>query len=120
MQEAWRRYWAPLFSASADHRVVATAKRMALAQSPEAVARGITAFHSRRSRIDFLARFSRPVIVVAGADDTAPGLKTSAAQSEAAPLGSLHILTGCGHYVPLERPGELNAILRTVIAAQYN
>jgi len=120
MERAWRHYWAPLFSASADKDVIATGKRIALAQSPEAVARGITAFHSRPSRLDFLSGYPGPIVVVTGADDTAPGPKTSAAQAEAAPMGSLHVIAESGHYVPLERPSELNAILRTLIAAQHN
>jgi pimeloyl-[acyl-carrier protein] methyl ester esterase len=118
LEEAWRTYWAPLFSKSADNRIIAEAKRTALAQSPEAVARGVSAFHSRPSRADFLSAFPRPVIVVTGADDVAPGLKTSTAQADAAPQGSLHVIAECGHYVPLERSEGLNAILRNVIAAQ--
>jgi pimeloyl-ACP methyl ester carboxylesterase len=90
---------------------------MALAQSPEAVARGITAFHSRPSRTDFLSAFPQPVIVVTGAEDTAPEPKISALQADTAPLGCLHVVAGSGHYVPLERPAELNAILRTFIDA---
>jgi pimeloyl-ACP methyl ester carboxylesterase len=118
MEEAWHRYWAPLFSPSADNAVIAGAKRMALAQSPEAVERGITAFHSRPSRMNFLSALQCPVVFITGADDTAPGTKISAAQAAAPPQGSLHIIPGSGHYVPLEQPDALNAILRTVIAAQ--
>ena len=117
MEEAWRTYWAPLFSTSADNRVVAAAKRIALTQSLGAVARGVTAFHSRQSRTDFLATFPRPVIVVTGADDVAPGLETCAAQADAAPRGHLHVVAGSGHYVPLERAEDLNGILRNVVAA---
>jgi pimeloyl-ACP methyl ester carboxylesterase len=118
MAEAWRIYWAPLFAASADPRSVARAKEIALAQRTEAVARGITAFHCRPSRIDFLSAFAPPVVVVTGADDIAPGPKISAAQAGAAPAGQLHVIPNCGHYVPLERPESLNCILRRVIIAQ--
>jgi pimeloyl-[acyl-carrier protein] methyl ester esterase len=115
MSAAWQQYWAPLFSASAEPTIVAAAEQTALAQSPAAVARGVTAFHTRPGRIDFLAAFQRPVIIVAGTEDAAPGLKTSASQAASAPLGSLHIVAGCGHYAPLEKPQELNEILRDVI-----
>jgi pimeloyl-[acyl-carrier protein] methyl ester esterase len=118
MEEAWHTYWAPLFSRSADDQVVAAARRVALAQSPKAIARGVTAFHSRPSRVDFLAAYPRPVIVVSGADDVAPGREASAAQADAAPLGRLHVVAGSGHYVPLERAQDLNGILRSVIAAE--
>ncbi len=118
MSAAWRRYWAPLLPASAERATVAAAERIALAQSPEAVARGVTAFHTRPSRADFLATFPRPVVVVTGAEDGAPGLKTSEMQAAAAPRGRLHVVAGCGHYVPLERPEALNAILRDLIGGQ--
>ena len=82
-----------------------------LRQSPLDVVRGVTVFHSRPSRDQFLSAFPRPVIVVAGADDVAPGPTVSAAQADMAPHGRLHI-------VPLERPEYLNSILREVIAAE--
>ena len=116
--DAWQRYWAPLFSKSADAGVLANAQRMALAQTPEAIARGVTAFHQRPSRADFLSAFDRPVIIVTGAEDVAPGPKVSAAQARVAPAGRLHVIAACGHYVPLEQPESLNAVLRPVIATQ--
>jgi pimeloyl-ACP methyl ester carboxylesterase len=118
MEEAWRIFWAPLFSSSATSEVIGDARRIALRQSSRDVARGITAFHSRPSRDQFLSAFPRPVVVVTGADDSAPGPKVSAAQADSAPRGLLHIVPECGHYVPLERPEYLNSILREVIAAQ--
>lgn len=113
---AWELYWAPLFSRSADSDVISQARSMALRQSPESLSRGITAFHTRKPRDQFLPTLSCPVRVVTGAEDIAPGLKTSTAQAHAAPHGQLHIIPGAGHYVPLERPGPLNAILASVIA----
>jgi pimeloyl-ACP methyl ester carboxylesterase len=116
LEEAWRIFWAPLFSPSADSRIIDDGRRMMLRQSPADVARGITAFHSRPSRARLLATFPRPVLVVTGADDVAPGVDASKAQAASAPRGRLHIVPACGHYVPLERPDELNSILDEVIA----
>ena len=118
LEEAWRVFWAPLFSSSADRQVIDDAKRMALRRSPQEIARGVTAFHTRRSHDQFLSAFPRPIVVVTGADDTAPGPDVSAAQVHAAPRGRLHIVPACGHYVPLERPELLNSILRKVISGQ--
>lgn len=118
VEEAWQTYWAPLFSPSADPRIVAEAKRVALRQTPEAIARGVTAFHTRPSRGGFLSTVRCPVIVVSGADDVAPGPTVSADQAAAAAHGRLHVIPSCGHYVPLERPDCLNDILRGVIADQ--
>jgi pimeloyl-[acyl-carrier protein] methyl ester esterase len=117
LEEAWKIYWAPLFSRSARSRAVEDGKRITRRQSPQDIARGITAFHTRPSRDRFLATFPRPVIVVSGADDVAPGPVISKAQAESAPSGRLHIIPECGHYVPLERPEALNSILDEVIAA---
>jgi pimeloyl-ACP methyl ester carboxylesterase len=117
LEEAWKVFWAPLFSNSANSQVIGDAKQIMLHQSPLDIARGITVFHSRPSRGQFLSAFPHPVIVVTGADDGAPGLKMSAAQAASAQQGRLHIVPECGHYVPLERPEYLNSILREVIAA---
>lgn len=118
LEEAWRIFWAPLFSPSAHRQLVSDAKRMALRRSAQEIARGVTAFHSRPSREQFLAAFPRPIVVVTGADDSAPGLKVSTTQAGSAQQGRLHVVPDCGHYVSLERPEALNSILREVIAAQ--
>jgi pimeloyl-ACP methyl ester carboxylesterase len=118
VEDAWRVFWAPLFSSSADNQVISDATRMALRQSPQDIARGVTAFHSRPGRDQFLSSFPRPVVIVTGANDVAPGLAVSAAQARSAQQGRLHVVPACGHYVPLERPAQLNSLLREVIAAQ--
>jgi pimeloyl-[acyl-carrier protein] methyl ester esterase len=117
MAEAWRRLWAPLLSPVARQRATDTAKRIALRQSPGDVARGVSAFHTRASRERTMASFPRPIVVVTGTDDPAPGPKVSALQAASTQAGCLRIIPACGHYVPLERPAALNAILRKVIAA---
>jgi pimeloyl-ACP methyl ester carboxylesterase len=114
-EEAWKVYWAPLFSPSTDSQVIGHAKQIMLRQSPLDIVRGVTVFHSRPSRGQFLAAFPGPVTVVTGADDIAP--KVSKAQADSARHGRFHVVPECGHYVPLERPEYLNSILRDVIDA---
>jgi pimeloyl-ACP methyl ester carboxylesterase len=116
LEEAWKIFWAPLFSRSAESQVIDRAKQITLRQSPLDVARGITVFHSRPSREQFLPTFPRPVIIVTGADDVAPGSDVSKAQADSARRGRLLVVPECGHYVPLERPEYLNSILEEVIA----
>jgi len=116
MDAAWTRFWEPLFSPSTSAAIVADAKQRALSQSPEDVAKGVNAFHSRLSRDDAIAAFHGPICFVTGADDPAPGTATNIGQSQLAMRGRLHVIPACGHYVPIERPRELNEILRDVIA----
>ncbi len=116
IDSAWSRYWAPLFSKTVDLEVQEAAKSIALSQPPHDIALGVTAFHRRKSRDGCLSEFRSPVIVISGEDDIAPGPKASAELAASAPNGILHIIPSCGHYVPLERPEALNAILRPVIA----
>ncbi|UDF30219.1 UNVERIFIED_ORG: alpha/beta hydrolase [Roseateles sp. XES5] len=115
-EAAWRTFWRPLFSPATPRDVVERAKSDFLARDPSDVMRGIDVFHSRPSRDDVLSQFPGPVVVVTGADDTAPGHDVSAAQALAAPQGRLHVVPACGHYVPLEKPEALNAILGDLLA----
>jgi pimeloyl-ACP methyl ester carboxylesterase len=115
MAETWRVLWAPLLSKVASTEAIGDAERIALRQSSHEVARGVTVFHTRPSRDRFLSEFDGPIILITGADDTAPGPQRSAEQADAARFGRLHVIPGCGHYVPLEKPEILNAILREVI-----
>jgi pimeloyl-ACP methyl ester carboxylesterase len=115
LEAAWTTYWAPLFASSASSQVVGDAKRMALRQTAQEVARGVTAFHTRPSRDRWLSTAPCQVAVVTGVEDTAPGLNVSLEQAEMAPNGRVHIIPECGHYVPMEKPEALNSILREVI-----
>lgn len=117
LEAAWDAHWAPLFSPRADPEVVAQARALALRQSPDELARGITAFHTRPSRQQVLMDLACPIVIITGADDVAPGPATSARQAALARQGRLHVIPDCGHYVPLEKPMVLNGILRQVTAS---
>lgn len=116
VEAAWDTFWHPLF---ADDNEVAReqGRRLAIRQPVEDIARGVTVFHTRPDLENVLAAFEGPVVFVTGASDVAPGPVSSARQTALARNGKLHVIPDCGHYVPLERPMELNAILAEVIAA---
>jgi pimeloyl-ACP methyl ester carboxylesterase len=118
MRAAWPAFWEPLLSPRADPRTLQRARQLALGLQPSDVAKGVSAFHGRPDRNGFLASFRRPVHIVTGVDDVAPGLRTSAAQAGAARHGTLHVIQGCGHYVPLERPDHLNSLLLDLIGTE--
>jgi len=116
-EAAWETYWAPLFSRSTDRRVVEVAKTITLRQSPQDLATGVTVFHTRPSRDEVLASLPKPILIISGEDDIAPGVKTSAMQAEQAQYGRLQIVRNCGHYVPLEQPEYLNGVLNDLIVS---
>jgi pimeloyl-ACP methyl ester carboxylesterase len=104
---AWDRYWLPLF-ADPTAELVDVARRSAFAHGPEAIARGVRAFHGRPDRADWLRHFDRPVIIVEGEHDRPDRGRATAATAR---FATLHVVPGVGHYVPLEAPGELERIL---------
>jgi len=115
MDAAWRSCWEPLFSRSAAPAVVASARAIAARQSVEDVVRGVRAFHGRRNMDGFAARWPHPLVVVAGADDTAPSPTTASALAASARRGEFHLVPDCGHYVGLERPTVLEGIVRRAL-----
>lgn len=114
---AWQRYWQPLFAASCNESVVASAQDIMMRQSIDHLVRGVDVFHTRAGRADLLRILSYPIAVLTGEYDNAPGLKASRAQAAMAPFGQLHVIGSSGHYVPLEQPGGLNLLLQGFVAA---
>lgn len=114
VEAAWQAFWHPLFS-DVNDAARSVGQQLALGHSAEDVARGVTVFHTRPDLEATLGAFEGPVVYVTGAEDVAPGPEASARQAGLARNGRLVVIEGCGHYVPLERPAELNAILRAMI-----
>ncbi len=115
LEAAWDKYWAPFFAQTIDPQVLAAAKEMALQLSPEHVSDGVRAFHTRPSRLDRLSQLDCPVVCVTGEHDIAPGLETMQFQADTAKNGQLIVVPDCGHYVPLEKPQAMRAIIRDVV-----
>ncbi|MDR6903848.1 alpha/beta hydrolase [Rhizobium miluonense] len=115
LEVAWHEWWKPAFSATTSAAIIDEAESILMRQPLDDVIRGVRAFHTRQSRDDVLSTFPGPVHVVTGADDVLPGLATSSKQADLAQNGFLHVIPECGHYVPMERPEELNSILRKLI-----
>ncbi|MBL4907253.1 MAG: alpha/beta hydrolase [Sneathiella sp.] len=117
---AWEKYWAPLFSKSTAKNILEKAKKNALSQDVQLLANGITAFHTRPSRGQYLADIKVPVAVVTGEEDVAPGLEVSAMQCASVKNSTLHIIPKCGHYVPLEQPQVIRKIILSLLEAYEN
>lgn len=117
IEEAWEAHWAPLFSDKTDACVVEQAKQIATRLSPAEIGRGVSVFHSRPSRGTFAESWQKPAIIVTGEGDVAPGVQASVALANSMPKGCCRIIQETGHYVPLEQPDVLRAILEEVIAS---
>lgn len=114
VEAAWETFWHPLFS-DGNSAARSLGRRLAVRHSAEDIAHGVTVFHTRPDLEATLGAFEGPVVYVTGAEDIAPGPEASARQAGLARKGRLVVIEGCGHYVPLERPRELNAVLGEVI-----
>ncbi len=110
MEGAWETYWAPLFGPNVDPAVVADAYAIALTQRVEDVINGVRVFHGRTDRTEVVESLDTPIVVVTGDHD--PTARHAPALAARVRHGSFHRIANCGHYVPLEQPEELAAILR--------
>jgi len=117
-ESAWHEIWEPHFYNTTNERTFDKARGIAIKQQEAQLICGLSAFHTRPDRKDFVASLDIPIHVVSGDHDVLPGPKKSADLAALAPKGQLHTIPECGHYVPLEQPKYFNAILTEVIDAQ--
>lgn len=115
VEALWYHVWEPLFSSATDPAVISEARARAFAMSDDALAAGISLFHSRPDRNHVIDEWPKPITFVVGSDDIAPRPEVSAEMVQRAKRGVLHIVNDCGHFVPIERPGALVAMLDEVI-----
>jgi pimeloyl-ACP methyl ester carboxylesterase len=116
VESAWKEYWEPLFSDVEDKKVEATAKGIALRQSPEHLINGLSAFHTRPSREKFVADCNIPTHVITGEYDELPGLDYCRDLASSTKSSTLHVIEESGHYVPMTQPDAFNEILSEIIA----
>lgn len=112
---AWARYWAPLFSSTADAETLAAARRLALEQDVDDLIRGVRALPDRRDQAEFVSAWAGHLVVVSGARDRTP-TPAAAAASVAGGRYEHVVVEDCGHYVPLERPDMFYAVLTDQIS----
>ena len=115
VEAAWEAYWEPLFLGSRGEWAAPLAKALALRQSAQNLMNGLSAFHTRPSRDDFVAKCNIPIHVVTGEHDTLPGITYCRDLAATAKCGHLHVIGSSGHYVPMVKPRELNALLSDII-----
>jgi len=87
---------------------------IASGQSADDLIKGVRAFHSRPDATDVLKSWNKPLVIIHGEHD--PIFAGTRARSDAnPPTVRTHIIANCGHYVNLEQPSALSAILNDLI-----
>ena len=115
---AWREIWAPHFWNAQDEQAFATVRDIAKRQSIENLLKGLNAFHTRSCCEQLVTASDIPIHVVTGEHDILPGRQQCAELAKLAPQGQMHVISSCGHYVPLEQPEQFNSVLNDVVTTQ--
>ena len=93
---------------------------MAMAMGPACFERQQRAIMARPDSRPILPDISRPALVMVGESDQITPPECAREIARAIPGAQLHVLPQCGHISSLERPDEVNAILRTWLGIGVN
>ncbi|WP_302082549.1 alpha/beta fold hydrolase [Salinibaculum rarum] len=97
-------------------RVIAEVKRPGAGAAFRKFRAAEVTWHGYRTDYsDRVSELSVPVQYVHGAEDDLLPPRWSERAAERTPADDLHILDECGHLAPLERPGEVAAIIRDTL-----
>lgn len=110
---AWERYWLPLFGPDASPEIIERGWRCASGLGERLIAAGVRSFHGRPDRAAFLDAWAGPVWVVGGEHEITA--ERDRRLAERLPNSSFHLVGRAGHYVPLEAPDALTAIVAEVM-----
>lgn len=88
----------------------------AISAIPQAVYRDTLRCLTTFDRRADLPRIAVPTLLIAGEKDAAAPLKTMQRMAEAIPGAVLHVVSGAGHLIHLERPAEFRAALDPFLA----
>ena len=116
----WSEIMANLVGNHADRRVIDRIKANIFDQRTEDLVRAVKVFHGRPDLADVVSRWEKPFIAVCGDCDLIVTEKKTADLASSAPLGQLHVMRGCGHYMNMERPKEFNQIVGNLIRSVEN
>jgi pimeloyl-ACP methyl ester carboxylesterase len=77
----------------------------------EVYRRQLKATLDRRNLSQEIGTLRCPISVIAGKDDQIVPLESVLRMERYAPQAEIHVLPDCGHFVPLEKPDQVNEIL---------
>ena len=100
-----------------EDALVGTIRKMALDTGVDAYVRQQKAILSRRDNRAFLETISCPTMVIVGADDVVTPVKVAREMTDGIRGSTLEIVEDCGHLATLERPDQVNALMRSFFQA---
>jgi 3-mercaptopyruvate sulfurtransferase SseA/pimeloyl-ACP methyl ester carboxylesterase len=107
----WRAMRPRLFPAEAEAEILARARSIALAQTPDGLTRAVEAIRDRPDRSDLVASLACPLLVVVGDSDSIVSVEEARTFAETARDGKLVVIEGAGHLPSLEQPEAFNPVL---------
>lgn len=99
------------FGPAAQQTVVDRIESIALSQTNEDLINAVQVFHGRADHTEVVSCWQKPLLVMCGDSDPVVTEQKAIALTSLAPHAKLHVMTGCGHFMNLERPDEFNQIL---------
>jgi pimeloyl-ACP methyl ester carboxylesterase len=100
-----------LFAPGAPTDLVNHWREVMAATPPEGVAAALNAMAERPDSTETLEDFSRPLLILAGEEDTITPPADAEAMSELAAGSELLVISGAGHMLPVEQPQQFIAQL---------
>lgn len=92
-----------------------TVRAMAASNTSEMYLGQMSATLDRRDFKPQLSQFKHQITLIGGAEDKMAPPEQMEALHQALPKSRLHLIAECGHFVPLEKPQELNDLLFEVL-----
>ena len=110
----FKRLVAPPFQD--DEEMFELVREMALGVGRDGLAAQIRANQTRPNMLPDLAQITQPTLILAGGEDGVTPPDQSVLMQAGIPGSQLTALEGCGHLGPLERPGEMAALIQAFLA----
>ena len=107
----WSWMKSELIGAQAEDRVIDRIKEIMLDQHNDDLIRAVRVFHGRPDLSDVVRLWEKPLLVICGDCDRTVSERKAVALAANAPLGQMHVMRGCGHYMNMERPAEFNRVV---------
>lgn len=104
---------------ASDTALVAQVRALMAAQPAASVRTAILAMRDRPPRTDLVERLDLPFHVLSGSSDRLTPPQEGAALAARAVLGAHREIPGAGHLAPMEKPGEVAALLAEFLQRVY-